>query len=108
MADPGLRIKRPLRQRCYEWCPVQAQRRNAPLIQFLTLGLYILFACLYRIFPTYLFFFTVSLSPPLLVFTFENRHALVFRVCRMRASVVLSLVFFNFKPGDWLGETTPK
>ena len=58
---------------------MRAPGRNAPLIPFLISALYILFACLYRVLR-HLSFFSSSLfsylSPPLLIFSFENRPAL--------------------------------
>ena len=52
--------------------PVRAPGHDSPLIRVLTLVLYIMFACLYRIFPTS-FFFTFSLLVSFLIFSFENR-----------------------------------
>jgi len=49
---------------------MQAPGQNVPLIQFLILALYILFACLYRVLPHLSFFFTF---PPF--FYVENRPA---------------------------------
>ena len=60
--------------------PMQAPGHNAPLILFLISVLYTLFACLCRMFPHLSFFSSLFitfllpyLSPPLLIFSFENR-----------------------------------
>jgi len=42
-------------------CPMQARGHNTPLIWFLILALYILFACLYRMLSHLSFFYTFSL-----------------------------------------------
>jgi len=62
--------------------PMQAPGHNAPLIWFLISVLYTLFACLCRMFPHLSFFSSLFitfllpyLSPPLLIFSFENRSA---------------------------------
>jgi len=105
---------------------VRAPGRNAPLIRFLISALYVLFACLYRTLPQLCFFSSVfrffltnllrCLSFPLRIdpLRFQAGYrkrrlnlALVACVCfvlwyisfdwRMRAFVVLGLVFFSCK-----------
>ena len=83
-------------------------------------------------FPTYLFFFTVFLSPPLLIFPMRI-DPLRFQAGCCKRQLNLALVFlclfcvvvhffwlvivcfwcvrfsfFHTKPGDWLGEASPK
>jgi len=94
-------------------CPVWALRHNAPLIRFLMLALYILFAFALILFSS-LFPY---LSPPLLIFSFENRPT---PFCVFLCVVVhffwlvnacfccFRFSFFHTKPRDWLGETSLK
>ena len=51
--------------------PVWAPGRNASFVRFLISALYILFACLYHMFPHLSFY--MHLSPPFLIFSYENR-----------------------------------
>ena len=68
--------------------------RNAPLIRFLISALYNCLLVYIVCFPAYPFFFTFFyLSPPFLIFSFENRPALFQAGCRKRR-LNLALVFF--------------
>jgi len=110
--------------------PVWDPGLNAPLIQFLISALFILFACLYRMLPSPLILFSSFF--PYLSFTLridplcfqagclkrQLNLALVF-LCLFCVVVhffwlvntcfcCVGLVFFNTRPRDWLGETSPK
>ena len=107
-----------------------ATGRNAPLIRFWILALYILFACLYHTLPHLSFFSSCFpyLSPPLLNFPFENRPVsfpgrmpkpgfssfLFILYCSTFFWLVnvcfcgVGFSFFHTKLRDLLGETSPK
>ena len=75
---------------------MQALGRNTPLIRFLILALYIFFAWLYCMLPHILFSSLFPyLSPPLLIFSFENRPAPFQGGCHKRR-LNLALVFLCF------------
>ena len=74
--------------------PTRASGRNAPLIRFLISALYILFACLYRMLPTFPFFlqFLYTYLPPYLSLPLRIDPLRFQAGCRKRR-LSLALVF---------------